>query len=575
MPEKLTHGTASPARDWPLSRAEKRGLLRAIDENEKRVIQTELTLDQSVIKRLERETRRRSMQRDYYKRRLSQYEELSAPASSANEIQDEREAPSEIGSLQSDFGEMVTDSGNIYEDSMEMNSAQDTLPTMTFTSHLKNGKSELHHIGLATPMKKANARGAVRRWSFPEGEKASACKDADRSVADAAVGAGGRVLCADTESDYAPEVSKILPVIDRVSAEELPRVKTYSARNTPVKDPTTDASAVRSRDSPFSGLLQEGGASSSGLSRPRRASGGGLLPHYFQRSSYSAMKTPLLQGPQSISQDQVDLKTPSSRATADEGSGAAMSPLRRTSGSAVGAITSKNGAAPLQRSTSGPPDVSGEEPVRSISDTTRNTVVSKSLLRDTGGEKYDAQFDPETLRRNYETVLRAAEQVSSGANKKDSSAAEREQQPDSTSGRNVGNLAQGAPSDQNKMLRSIAIPPTGALATASSVSSGNPCGNGDCGTALLVAATALDGTAQTQSAANGVTEPQRERNSSFSQLLSAALTSTTGFIVDVPAIIWNNLSTRTKLLVLWCSWVLVFLLGYTAALDFGPSSGKR
>lgn len=77
-------------RDWPLSKAEKLDLLKVIDQNEKKIIQKELKMDQNVILKLERETRRKSMQRDYYKRRLSHYEDLSnrrsAPPSTPSQV---------------------------------------------------------------------------------------------------------------------------------------------------------------------------------------------------------------------------------------------------------------------------------------------------------------------------------------------------------------------------------------------------------------------------------------------------------------------------------------------------------
>ncbi len=74
--------------DWPLSRAERHQLLKQIDTDEKAVIQEEMHVDRNIIESLAIETRRKSEQRDYYRRRLSRYEELSmngrrsAPASS-------------------------------------------------------------------------------------------------------------------------------------------------------------------------------------------------------------------------------------------------------------------------------------------------------------------------------------------------------------------------------------------------------------------------------------------------------------------------------------------------------------
>ncbi|CAD7970097.1 unnamed protein product [Amoebophrya sp. A120] len=75
MSNTLSTASTSAARDWPLSKAEKQKMLRQIDDDEKKIIQEECLAASHVIQKLEKVTKRRSMQRDYYRKRLSQYEE--------------------------------------------------------------------------------------------------------------------------------------------------------------------------------------------------------------------------------------------------------------------------------------------------------------------------------------------------------------------------------------------------------------------------------------------------------------------------------------------------------------------
>eukprot|EP00392_Amoebophrya_sp_AT5.2_P008308 g8329.t1 len=160
-------------RDWPLSKAEKLDLLKVIDQNEKKIIQKELKMDQNVILKLERETRRKSMQRDYYKRRLSHYEDLSnrrsAPPSTPSQVGG-WEASEDAQSLHSDAGESsLAERQLMYEDSMEMtSSAQDGSPLpIVFSEQLQNGKAKLKYLGFSTPMSKEGGRDDVVRTFHP------------------------------------------------------------------------------------------------------------------------------------------------------------------------------------------------------------------------------------------------------------------------------------------------------------------------------------------------------------------------------------------------------------------------